>query len=140
MKDLTDFEINHSMEEIKTIDEEAWKKLIKCKTTEKSLTYLNFNIASRSRKYDSLEMSNYLTSKNEEFGIETEKFIAKLQTHVVKTVKTNFKEKYKPNFLCNLCKLHECNQSHLLYCEKLIGSNELVSYIQDYVDSSFLQK
>ena len=53
---------------------------------------------------------------------------------MVETVKTNFKEKYKPNFLCNLCKLHECNQSHLLYCEKLIGSNELVSYIPDYVD------
>ena len=64
LKDVTDFEINHSMEEIKTIDEEAWKKLIKCKTTEKSLKYLNLNIGSKSRKYVSLEMSNYLTSKN----------------------------------------------------------------------------
>ena len=53
---------------------------------------------------------------------------------MVETVKTNFKEIYKPNFLCNLCQLHECNQSHLLYCDKLIGSNELVSYIPSYVE------
>ena len=46
----------------------------------------------------------------------------------------NFQGNYKPNFLCNSCKLHECNQSHLLYCSSLLGSNQLISYIPDYKD------
>ena len=30
--------------------------------------------------------------------------------------------------------MNECNQSHLLYCEALIGSNELITYIPKYED------
>ena len=60
--------------------------------------------------------------------------IAKIQTHMVETVKMNFQGHFKPNFICNSCKLNECNQSHLLYCTKLIGSNQIISYIPDYED------
>ena len=53
---------------------------------------------------------------------------------MIETVKMNFKETYKPDLVCKSCSLSECNQSHLLNCSKLIGSNQLVSYIPEYQD------
>ena len=79
-------------------------------------------------------MSNFLSSDNHEIPIETAKCIAKVQTHMVETIKMNFQSNFNPNFLCDLYQTSECNQSHLFYCTKLIGSNELISYIPDYED------
>ena len=107
---------------------------MKTKTTDIALKYLNSITGSKSRKYQELRMSNYLCSQNEYVPVETAKFIAKIQSHMVETVKYNFQEYYKPNLLCNLCFLSECNQSHLLYCSKLIGSNQLITYIPVYED------
>ena len=56
----------------------------------------------------------------------------KITKHPRLNIKKKLKEKYKPNLLCNLCKIHKCNQDHLLDCERLLWSNELVSYIPDY--------
>ena len=53
---------------------------------------------------------------------------------MVETVKTNFLGAYKPDLVCKSCQISECNQPHLLYCAKLIGSNELVTYIPEYED------
>ena len=53
---------------------------------------------------------------------------------MIEMVKTNFKQEFEPNLICNSCKLKECNQSHLLYCNTLIGSNQLVTYIPRYED------
>ena len=53
---------------------------------------------------------------------------------MIENVKANFKEQFKPNLICNACKLNECKQRHLLECQALIGSNELVSYIPNYED------
>ena len=53
---------------------------------------------------------------------------------MVETVKLNFQAFYKPNFICNSCLLSDCNQSHLLYCPKLIGSNKIIAYIPEYED------
>ena len=66
--------------------------------------------------------------------METAKFIAKTQSHMIETVKTNYPGFYKPNLICNACLISECNQPHLLYCQKLIGSNGLITYIPNYED------
>ena len=79
-------------------------------------------------------MYNFLSSGDHEIPIETAKFIAKVQAHMVETIKMNFQSNFKNNFICDLCKISVCNQAHLLYCCKLIGSNELVSYIPEYED------
>ena len=50
---------------------------------------------------------------------------------MVETVRTNFKESYNPDLICKSCHMSECNQAHLIYSAKLIGSNELASYILD---------
>ena len=75
-----------------------------------------------------------MSSNSENFSVETAKFIAKTQSHMIESIKTNFQGYYKPNLICDSCSTSECNQSHLLYCKSLIGSNELVTYIPDYED------
>ena len=72
-------------------------------------------------------MSQFLSSDNHDITIETAKFISKVQAHMVETIKMNFPSNFKPNFLCDLCKMSECNQAHLLNCTKLIGSSELIT-------------
>ena len=102
---------------------------VKTKISEVALKYLNSITGSKSRKYEVSKMSKYLTSLNENFPIETAKFIAQIQTHMVETLKPNFSAFYKPNLICNSCFLSKCNQSHLLYCPKLIGSNRIIIYM-----------
>ena len=79
-------------------------------------------------------MSPYLRSNKEDIPIKTSSFIAKVQSHMVENIKHNLKEHYKPNLKCDSCNLSECDQKHLLECPKLIGKNELVSYIPNYID------
>ena len=79
-------------------------------------------------------MSSFLTSNDHKIPIETTKFIAKVQAHMVETIKINFQSNHTPNLICNPCQMSECNQSHLLSCTKLIGSNEIVTYIPEYED------
>ena len=57
-----------------------------------------------------------------------------MKLHMIEIVKMNFKNEYKPNFICNSCNLSECNQSHLLYCSALIGKHSLITYIPNYED------
>ena len=53
---------------------------------------------------------------------------------MIENIKNNFKELYKPNLLCDYCKISECDQKHLLECSELIGKNEILSYIPNYID------
>ena len=72
-------------------------------------------------------MSLILCSENHDIPIETAKFIAKVQVLMVETINMNFQSNFKPNFCCDLCTMSECNQDHLMYCTKLIGSSELIT-------------
>ena len=98
------------------------------------MALLNSNQGSKSQQKEALEMSPYLRSNDEDVSVNTAMFIAKIQTHMIENIKHNFKEHYKPNLICDSCKLSECDQKHLLECSELIGKNEIVSYIPDYKD------
>ena len=134
LKDLNQFEINLSMEQIKQISKESWKCNIKKKSVDLALDFLNTDQGSKSQQKSELKMSPYLSCHNEGISLEKACFIAKTQTHMIENIKNNFKELYKPNLLCNSCKISECDQKHLLECSALIGKNEIVSYIPDYID------
>ena len=134
LKDLKKFNVNIPLEDIRHIPKEAWKKRIKQKSCELALLCLNSNQGSKSHQKEYLEMSPYLRSNKEDIPIKASSFIAKVQAHMVKNIKHNFKEHYKPNLKCDSCKLSECDQKHLLECPKLIGKNELVTYIPNYID------
>ena len=133
LKDMREFEIELSMDEIKNTSVSVWKERVKLKTLQIALDYLNSNIGSKSRTYSELKMSPYL-SPNNEVPIDIAKFIAKVQCYMIENVKMNFQQEHKPNFLCNSCKKSECNQSHLMYCPALLGSNQLITYIPNYKD------
>ena len=122
------------MEEIRAISETDWKQLIKNKTVQITLRFLNSNQGSKSRQYNELKMAPYLSPNDEYIDFKTASFIAKTQTYMVENIKCNYKEKFKPNLTCKSCLISECNQKHLLYCSKLLGSNELVTYIPEYSD------
>ena len=107
---------------------------VKGKPTENALKYLNSNQGSKSQKRNSLQMAPYLTSDENKFALKSSSFIATFQTHMIENIKCNFKERYKPNLVYNSSNLIECNQKHLLECLKLIGSNEFLTYIPDYMD------
>ena len=83
--------------------------------------------------YTELKMSNFLCP-HDEITIEVAKVVAKIQCHMVETVKINFKQELLTKLIRESCKTNECNQSHLLYCPALIGSNQLITYIPDYED------
>ena len=134
LQDLNQFDIKLTMDEIRSMPEATWKQHIRDKSISISLESLNSNQGSKSRQYSELKMASYLCPNEEFMNVNTACFIAKTQTFMIENVKCNFKEKYRPNLICNSCMTSECNQEHLLYCKELIGSNELVSYIPDYID------
>ena len=47
-------------------------------------------------------MSHYLCSYDE-MPLETAKFLAKAQSYMIKMMKMNFQQEYKPNLVCNAC-------------------------------------
>ena len=83
IKDPSKFGIQNTLYEISLISEESWKSVVQTKTSKVALKYLNSITESKSRNYEVLIMSNYLSSQNENVPIETAKFIAKLQSHMV---------------------------------------------------------
>ena len=87
MKDLHDFEIISSFEELCVYKEERWKSFVISRTSACALSYLNYIGGSKSHKYKDLKLSNYLSSKNENIPLETAKFITKTQSHMIETVK-----------------------------------------------------
>ena len=52
IKDLSEFGIQNTFDEISLITEESWKSVVKTKTSEVALKYLNTITGSKSRKYE----------------------------------------------------------------------------------------
>ena len=61
---------------------------------------------------------------NEIIPVEPAKLIAKTQFHIIETVTTTGQGYFKPNLICNACLTGDYKQTHILDCQKLIGSNE----------------
>ena len=69
------------MNKILMFKEETWKTFNKQKSTNYTINYLNSKFWSKSRKYTELSFEDTL--------IKTPKCIAKIQTHMIETVKKN---------------------------------------------------
>ena len=67
-------------------------------------------------KIDELKVATYL--KDKRIHPDQAKFIFKIQTRMY-PVKCNFKNQYKNNLLCHLCKMEDDTQEHLLKCKVL---------------------
>ena len=75
-------------------------------------------------KVSRIEIFHNLSSHYDIIPVEPAKRIAKTQFHIKKAVKTYCQRYYKPTLICNACSTGECNQPHLLYCQKIIEGNE----------------
>ena len=117
--------ITLTLEEIRHIPKEAWKLRIQNKSIELAIAFLNSNQGRKSQQKEELEMSPYLKSNIEDVSVQTASFIAKIQSHMVENIKLNYKEQYKPNLICDSCKISECDQKHLLECSELIGTKQI---------------
>ena len=96
-----------SISETDAFKEESWKSLVKLKIAAIAPKYVNFIVGSKSQKYQKLKLYKYLSYQNENIPVETAKFIAKTQSHMMETVKTNFQRYYKSNLFCNACLISE---------------------------------
>ena len=63
-----------------------------------------------------LKIADYL--KDKRIHPKDAKFIFKMRTRMY-SVKSNFKNQYGDNLYCNLCKIEEDTQEHLLKCKVL---------------------
>ena len=89
LKDITHYQIDFTMEEIRKTPKATWKSLIKKKTIELALEFLNSNQGSKSRKSSELKMVKCLCPNNEDITIKIASFIALVQTHMIENVKNN---------------------------------------------------
>ena len=126
-KDLIDYEIGESFEQIGKIKAETFKKKVKKAGRKYSFNKLITEKLKHKKgnllKYSELKIQNYLISDN--FTTKESKFLFKIRTHML-NVKANFKEKYKNDsqseeeyLRCDLCSKHIDNQENLLICESL---------------------
>ena len=115
---LLDIKLNDN--EIKKMKKENFKVFVKKQVDNKSFTYLQNLKEGHSKvkhiKYQKLEMQKYM--KDSKFSINNIKLLFKLRTRMVQ-VKRNFKSAYL-SLVCDLCKLEEDSQYHLLSCEVLL--------------------
>ena len=113
-----------------------YKKIIKSSIQEYALKYLNDIKISKTKgselTFKKLELAKYLTPSVQDISVEMCKFIIKVQMRMLE-VKCNFPSKYE-DLLCNMCKITECSQEHLLECKVLNGemSIENVRYNDIY--------
>ena len=123
-------QIKFTIDEIRNISETLWKKHVKLKSIERALNFLNTTQGSKIQEYKDLKIMPFLSSIEED--VKSVQFIGKIQSQMVENVRMNFKETYKRKIVCQSRKLIGYIQKHVLECQSLIGSNQLVSYLVNY--------
>ena len=118
-KDKKDFNINYSDDELKLISKAKFKKEVKLKANKVAIGYFNILKAKHSKTKNikiELKPSDYL--KDKRIHPDNAKFIFKIRTRMY-AVKANFKNQFKKSYLCDLCKLEDETQEHLMKCKVL---------------------
>lgn len=120
-KDKKLYGIDLDDEIIATQTKQHFKTLIKKKSKELTIEYLNKQ-KRKHKKSEQLEVGDLTVSpylSDPRFSKKERELLFKLRSKTVQ-VKANFKNAYLNNdMLCDLCKLFPCTQSHLLQCPQL---------------------
>ena len=61
------------------------------------------------------------------------KLIVKIKCRMMEECPMNFKNKYT-EYICNVCKLKDLDQEHLLMCKKLLEINKVMTIVPNYQD------
>ena len=120
--DKKDFNISYNDNDLTKISKAVFKKRVKKEAVKVALKYLN-NLKSKHSKMDNIKISDekmkpsqYLLDKR--INPDQAKFIFKVRTRMLQ-MKCNFKNQFKNNYTCDLCKINMDNQEHLLECKVL---------------------
>ena len=104
------------------ISKHSFKKIIKTKANKLAIEYLK-TLKAKHSKMKNIEINEkvlkpteYLTDTR--IYPEQAKFIFKMRTRMY-SVKCNFKNNFNENYICDLCKVEEDSQEHLLQCKVL---------------------
>ena len=133
LKSIRDLDLTLTFSQVKVMKKEDLQHVIKPACKRSALEYLN-SVKSRHSKvlhipHISFTMQPYL-KPNQLSSIEA-KFIFLVRTRML-DVKANFKNKYH-DVKCPNCS-EEDTQSHLLFCDKLVGDSSIVKEVPKYSD------
>ena len=141
LEDIENLSIELEIEEIKIMKKSTFKKIVKKAVHEKAFSYLQERKNSRNSDnakgkkliYSEFVMAEYLCPGEEGCSIDEQKWLFQCRVEDI-DIKSNHQWKHK-NKHCSSCKKGIIeNQSHILYCESLLGKNQNLSYIPDYED------
>ena len=136
IKDIEELDLKLTIDDIQIMPKSTFKRLVNLKTKENALNYLNELKSAHTKVMDivhnELEMQTYLSPNICEMTVDDAKYIFLLRSRMV-DVKANYKGKYF-DYLCTECGKEEETQQHVLECSKLIGKNEMLTYIPNYYD------
>ena len=129
MQDLEDLEITLNLSEIKEMSKFCYKSIVRKQVVTYALSYLNKlkqkHDHIKTFKYESLQIANYLSS-SELSNIE-KKFIFACRSNDLDL--KGSKPWFHKDLLCICCNLHTEDISHIIQCSRLVGKNELITYI-----------
>ena len=141
LEELEDLSINLQIDEIEVMKKSLFKKIVKEAIQKKAFSYLlkkkegrnSENAKGKKIIYEEFSIAEYLNPSDENLSIEDKKWLFKCRVEDIE-VKGNHRWKYQ-DITCLSCQEGVIEtQTHLLYCEKLLGQNENVTFIPDYKD------
>ena len=127
-EDKKSLDINLSDTSMKTMKKQAFKKLIKGKLNKKATEFLikckTKENRSKSKYLKYYSFQNYLQTNK--LSTKDKKLLFSLRTRSI-DVKTNYKNKYKFDMTCRLCKdtTEDESETHLLKCSKIIENVDI---------------
>ena len=142
LEDLEDLNIDMELEDIEMMKKEKFKSIVKEEIKKKTFQYLlekkeerkSENAKGKLLKYTRFDMAEYLNPiDGEDFNIKERKWLFRCRVDDIE-VKGNRRWFYQ-DISCTSCQKNVIEtQFHLLFCEGLLGKNELVTYIPNYQD------
>ena len=134
LKDLSDLNMDVSLENLKIKKKSFLKKLLSKLMKEKAFEELERKKESHSKvmfvKHRKLEMQKYLRPTENKIMQEEAQEIFKLRSRV-SDVKINFRGKYE-NFECEICMEEDETQKHIIYCKEINKKNENYIKLPEY--------
>ena len=128
-KVMVKIKLNMTEEQIKSMNKECFKRIVKVKVEALAMKHLN-NVKESHTKTRQLSLTSFSPQQyllSADLNIEQVQTLYKLRNQMI-DVKNNFKSSYKQNMWCRTCLLFPELQQHLMQCDTI------VSRLKDIID------
>merc|ERR1711954_308067 len=138
LRDLKYLNISLTLEDIKAMKKNVFKKILKESIRDKALQYLLNKRGSKGIQiqYSSLKMAEYLLPNTEKLSISAQRYIFAIRNRMVQ-IENNFPNKMSKK-LC-FCGYEE-NQEHIYSCKFLNEKKEIIEYNRIFEENLNAQK